>query len=105
LVDVSDVEFLSSGSPFSLTRYDPADITDDDTTVLTKMLNNITGVKTIRNLLEDEVHKAYRFYLGACLHGEHHHIDSQFDYKWVPSAIGKPPITISMLRKPYTIDI
>jgi hypothetical protein len=105
LVDAADVEFTSSSTPLTLTRYDPADITDDDKAILTRMLNNIMGIKTIRNLIEDEIHKAYRFYLGACLHGEHHHIDTQFDYKWVSSAIGKPPITISMLRKPYTIDI
>lgn len=69
------------------------------------MLNNILGVKTIRNLLEEEIEKAFRFYLGACLHDDHHHIDTQFDYKWVPSTIGKPNVTVSMARKPYTIDI
>ncbi len=69
------------------------------------MLNNIMGVKTIRNLLEEEIDKAFRFYLGACLHDEHHHIDPQFDYTYVPATKGKPNITFSMIRKPYTIDI
>ena len=92
-------------TPFNLIRYDPADITDDDKTTLTKMLNNIMGIKTVRNLLEEEIEKAFRFYLGACLHGDHHHIDTQFDYTWVPATVGKPNVTISMMRKPYSIDI
>ncbi len=92
-------------TPFNLIRYDPADITDDDKATLTKMLNNIMGIKTVRNLLEEEIEKAFRFYLGACLHGDHHHIDTQFDYTWVPATVGKPNVTISMMRKPYSIDI
>lgn len=104
LADASSVEW-EGNAPFSLTRYDPADISDEDKINLSKMLNNILQVKTVRNLLEEEIEKAYRFYLGACLHDEHFHIDSQFDYKYVPTTLGKQNITISMVRKPYTIDV
>ena len=60
MVDAAEVAFTSSGTPFSLTRYDPADITDDDRAILSKMLNNIMGIKTIRNLIEDEIRKIRR---------------------------------------------
>lgn len=104
LADAADVQFTSS-QPIKLTRYDPADITEEDKTVLNRMLNDIMSIKTIRNLLEEEINKPYRFYLGACLHGEHHHIDSVFEYKWVSQTVGKPAVTIPMIRKPYTVDI
>jgi len=37
---------------FQLTRVDPADASDEDKVTLTRMLNNILGYKTIRNMLE-----------------------------------------------------
>jgi hypothetical protein len=47
LLDATDVEW--SSILFSLTKYEPEDITDFDKATLTKMLNNIFGVKTVKN--------------------------------------------------------
>jgi hypothetical protein len=42
------------------------------------------GIKTIRNLLEEEIDKIFTYYLRFSLHDEHQPIDNHFDYKWVP---------------------
>jgi hypothetical protein len=52
LLDSEDVAW-SSGEVFSLTRIDPTTTTDEDKVQLTKLLNNIMGVKTVRNTLEE----------------------------------------------------
>jgi hypothetical protein len=103
LLDYEDVVW-SDGETFQLTRVDPATATEDDKKSLTRLLNNIMGVKTIRNLLEEEVDKFYSFYLRASLHDEHMPVDNHFDYKWVPGR-GKPNVTIPFERRPLTIDI
>ena len=53
---------------FQLKRIDPADVTEDDKKVLTEMMNNIIGVKTIRVQLEEEVDKIYEYILSNSLH-------------------------------------
>lgn len=103
LLDYEDVTW-STGDVFQLTRLDPADASDDDKAALTRMLNNIMGYKTIRNMLEEEIDKIYSYYLRASLHDEHHHIDPQFDYIWSPGR-NASNITISMTRRPLSIDI
>lgn len=103
LLDFEDVTW-STGEVFQLTRLDPADASDDDKAALTRMLNNILGYKTIRNMLEEEIDKIYSYYLRASLHDEHHHIDPQFDYIWSPGR-NTSNVTISMTRRPLAIDI
>lgn len=89
---------------FSLTRVDPATATEDDKVALTRLLNNIINVTTIRNSLEAEIDKIFTYYLRASLHDEHMPIDNHFDYKWVPGR-GKPNITIPFTRRAVAVDI
>lgn len=103
LLDSGDVTW-STGDVFQLTRIDPADASDDDKATLTRMLNNIMGYSTIRNMLEQEIDKIYTYYLRASLHDEHSPITPQFDYVWSPGR-NASNITISMLRRPVSIDI
>jgi hypothetical protein len=102
LLDAPDVTW-SSGEVFQLTRIDPADASDEDKSSLTRMLNNIMSIKTIRNQLEEEVDRYYNFFLRASLHDEHQPVDNHFDYVWQP--MGKPNVTLPFSRRPLTIDI
>lgn len=103
LLDFSDVTW-SNGEVFSITRIDPATTLDADKVQLTRLLNNIMQVKTVRNLLEDEIDRYFSFYLRASLHDEHMPVDNHFDYIWSPGQ-GKPNVTIPFTRRPVTIDI
>lgn len=103
LADYEDVNW-NSGDVFSLTRVDPATVTDEDKTALTRLLNNILGVKTIRNTLEEEIDKFYSFYLRASLHDEHMPIDTHFDYIWIPGP-GKKNVTVPFSRRAVTVDL
>jgi hypothetical protein len=105
LLDSEEVTWgEDDGHPFKLNRIDPADASDEDKDVLRSMLNIIIGIKTIRNQLEEEIDKIYTYYLRASLHDEHHHIDPQFDYVWQSRRNGTN-VTISMVRRPISIDI
>lgn len=105
LLDSEEVTWgEDGGQPFVLSRVSPTDATDEDKEVLHRMLNNIMGFKTIRNMLEEEIDKVYTYYLRASLHDEHHRIDPQFDYIWSPGR-NRSNITISMVRRPLYIDI
>lgn len=94
----------ATGEVFQLTRIEPADASDDDKVTLTRMLNNIMGYQTIRNMLETEIDAIYSYVLRNSLHDEHHHIEPQFGYVWQPGR-NRTNVTISMLRRPITIDI
>lgn len=105
LLDYDEVTWgEDGGEPFKLVRVDPADASEEDKTVLHRMLNNILGYKTIRNQLEEEIDKIYSYYLRNSLHDEHMHIDPQYDYVWQSRRNGTN-ITISMLRRPIYIDV
>lgn len=41
------------GNVFNIQRIDPADTSEDDKIAITKMLNNIQSIKTLRNQLEE----------------------------------------------------
>lgn len=103
LLDYSDVTW-NSGDVFSITRIDPPTTLDSDKVQLARMLNNIMSVKTVRNLLEEEIDRFFAFYLRASLHDEHMPINNHFDYVWSPGQ-GKPNVTIPFSRRAVTVDI
>jgi hypothetical protein len=105
LLDSMPVTFSSDGSAFKLTRIDPPDASAEDIAAIVKMLNSVEGGKDVRTELQNEIDKYYDFYLRASLHDEHQPIGLQFDYKWVPNVPGKQNVTISMLRRPISVDI
>lgn len=99
------VTFNDDGSAFKFTRVDPPDVSDVDVKNLLTMINHVEENKDVRTELENEIAKYYNYYLRASLHDEHMAIDVQFDYHWVPTAKGKNNVTISLVRRPVTVDI
>ncbi len=83
MFDCHDITWTTNQA-YKLTRVDPPTIADSDKEVLTQMLNTIKGVKTVSNILEEEINKIYSYYLRASLHDEHMPINDHFDYIWVP---------------------
>jgi hypothetical protein len=53
---------------FTITRIDPADVSDDDLKALTKLINTVTKVQTLRQVLEQEIDKLFNYILGQSLH-------------------------------------
>lgn len=68
LIDWEDVTW-SNGEVFKLTKVDaPTVVTEEDKAALTRLLNNILKVKTVRTVLEEELEKYFQYFLRASLH-------------------------------------
>lgn len=102
LIDASQVTW-SEGEVYKLTRVDPATVTDEDKAAITRLLNNIVNVTTVRLLVEQELDKSFRYYLNNSLHDQHQPIDNHFDYIWKRS--GKPDVTVPFTRRAIAIDL
>lgn len=103
LVNSPNISWTTDNA-FSLSRVDPPNLSDTDKIVLTKMFNNIAGIKTVKNVLGDEIDKIYSYYLRASLHDEHMPIDDHFDYYWIPGW-NQSNIIVPFSRRAIGIDL
>lgn len=103
LVNSANVSWTTDNA-FSLSRIDPPNLTDADRDIITKMFNDISGTKTVKNVLGEEIDKIYSYYLRASLHDEHMPIDDHFDYTWLPGW-NQPNVTVPFSRRAIGIDL
>lgn len=69
------------------------------------MFNHLMNVRTVKQILEDDIEKSYFYYLNQSLYEEKRHITDHFEYEWVDPIRTKGNLTVAYNVSNLSIDI